>query len=315
MLSKGLRVIAVAGWIGLSVGLGAGCAPRPTDRPPPAVDTREARHPLVGRVVSVLAERGTLLVDHDEIPGYMPRMTMEFAVNRGDLARAREGATLRAELVDGGEGDFRLEKVWWVDAGAEARVAAATGALRQDTQTRGKGAYREVGENVPDFTLYDQAGQVVSATRFRGQQVMLNFIFTRCPVPEMCPAATLKMTQTQAAALAAGVRDIQFVSITLDPEYDTPGILKTYAEERGIDTTNFTFLTGPEGAIKDLLRQFGVLSEPEANGSILKHTLATVLVDARGRIVWRADGSGWKPADFVLRMVPPPAGAAPATVP
>lgn len=260
------------------------------------------RHPLRGQVVAVLSDRGTLLVDHEEIPGYMPRMTMEFRVGVGDLALAREGAWLRAELVEEGEGEFRLEKIWWENAEAEGRVGKAAAALREETGIRGRAAYREVGEKLPDFALYDQEGRVVEAGRWRGKQVMLNFIFTRCTVATMCPASTAKMMQTQRLAREAGVADLELVSITLDPEYDTPGVLKEYAIQRGIDTSNFTFLTGPEGAIKDLFKQFGILTEMK--GGVLNHTLATLLVDTQGRIKMRMDGSGWSPEAFVAKMKP-----------
>jgi protein SCO1/2 len=263
----------------------------------------EKRYPLSGEIIKADAERLTLLVKHDPIPGYMAAMTMEFGVTVGDVANAREGQRIRAELVERADGEFALEKIWPVDAIAEARIGAAGGALRQDTTIRGRHAYREVGENLPDFALYDQTGKVVSPARFRGKQIMLNFIFTRCQVATMCPLSTANMTATQRKAREAGVTDIEFVSITLDPEFDTPGVLRTYAQQRGIDTANFSFLTGPERAIKDLLTQFGVLAAFE--GSILKHTVATLLIDSQGKIIWRADGSQWSPDTFVQKMKKP----------
>jgi protein SCO1/2 len=129
---------------------------------------------------------------------------------------------------------------------------------------------------------------------------MMNFIYSRCPVANMCPLSTAKMIETQKLARQAGIADIEFVSITLDPVHDTPGVLKDYADARNIDTGNFSFLTGPEPAIRDLLTQFGVIAE--FRGDILDHTLATLLIDQKGRIVWRADGSQWQPAEFVSRM-------------
>jgi protein SCO1/2 len=286
--------------LALLVGASAGCGRAPEAPAGEAVAPAEPRYPLTGRVVSVVTERGTLLIDHDEIAGYMPRMTMEFKVGAGDLLLAREGAELRATLVDEGAGEFRLEGVWWRDLQAEAAVAQGAARLREDTTIRGRGAYREVGENLPDAVLYTQEGEAASFARWRGKQIMLNFIFTRCPVATMCPAATAKMMSTQRLAREAGVMNLELVSITLDPEYDTPGVLKEYALQRGIDTSNFTFLTGPEGAIKDLFKQFGILTE--MRGGVLTHTLATLLIDERGKIVWRADGSAWAPQDFVSRM-------------
>ena len=129
---------------------------------------------------------------------------------------------------------------------------------------------------------------------------MLNFIYSRCPIANMCPLATSKMMATQKLARDAGVANIEFVSITLEPTYDTPGVLNEYARDRGIDTGNFSFLTGPEPAIRDLLTQFGVIDE--FKGGIRDHTLATILIDDKGRIAWRADGSAWEPRQFVERM-------------
>jgi protein SCO1/2 len=96
------------------------------------------------------------------------------------------------------------------------------------------------------------------------------------------------------------VKDLELVSITLDPSYDTPVVLKEYAKQRAIDTSNYTFLTGPDAAIKSLLAQFGVLAI--FHGDLPEHTLATVLIDRNGRVLYRADGSQWTPADFVERM-------------
>ncbi|MET0263447.1 MAG: SCO family protein [Rariglobus sp.] len=280
--------------------MSSACKPGGGDKAAAEASAKEKRYPLTGEIIKVDPERLSLLVKHDEIPGYMPPMTMEFFVTLGDVTNAREGQRIRAELLEREDGEFALEKIWPVDAVADAQIGTASGALRQDTSIRGRRAYREVGENLPDFALYDQSGKVVSAARFRGKQVMLNFIFTRCTVATMCPLATANMVVTQRKAKEAGVDNIEFISITLDPEYDTPGVLLTYAKQRGIDTTNYSFLTGPESSIKDLLTQFGVIAE--FKGSILQHTVSTLLIDAEGRIIWRTDGSQWSPDDYVKKM-------------
>ncbi len=262
--------------------------------------TAEKGYPLRGEIVSVDAERHVLVVRHDDIPGLMPAMTMEFAVAPGDAAIAKPGQRIRATLHKVEQGDWRLEQIWPDDQASASEVGTEAKALRQDTLTRGKSAYREMGDKIPNFALYDQNGHVVKSGQFQGKQIMLNFIFTRCPVANMCPASTAKMMIAQKLAREAGVSNLQLVSITLDPAYDTPGVLKTYAEARGIDTSNFSFLTGPENAIKDLLAQFGVIAEFE--GDLLKHTLTTLLIDENGRISHRADGSTWDPKEFVAKM-------------
>jgi protein SCO1/2 len=276
-----------------------GCS-RPAVEPATAAAPQEKRYPLTGEVVSVDAARKVLVVQHDAIPGLMPAMVMEFSVSAGDVAAAKPGERIRAELIPSEKGNWRLEKIWPSDKAADAAVSAQALALRQDTLIRGQSAYREVGEKIPDFALYDQEGRVVQSGRFHGKLVMINFIYTRCPVATMCPAATLKMMGTQALAKKEGVSNLELVSISFDSANDTPAVLKEYAAARGIDTSNFTFLTGPENAIRDLLTQFGIIADFE--GGIAKHTLGTLLIDENGRIIHRADGGAWEPEDFVAKM-------------
>lgn len=296
----GARQALLCGCLLSAVALG-GCSRAPTLATQEAAKKDQGeRYPLTGEVVRVEPERKVLVVRHDEIKGYMPAMTMEFVASAGDVAVLKPGQRIRAEMVPVKDGDIRLEKIWPDDKATADAVKAGALQLRQDTHTRGKSAYREQGETVPDFTLYDQSGRVVQSSRWRGKQIMLNFIFTRCPVATMCPAATEKMMSVQKRAKEAAVKNLELISITLDPAYDTPGILKEYADARGMDTTNFSLLTGPETAIKDLLTQFGVIAEFE--GDMLKHTLATLLIDADGKIVHRTDGTMWEPADFVAKM-------------
>lgn len=251
-------------------------------------------------MVAVSAERRTLLVHHEEIPGYMPAMVMEFGAGAADLSLFREGQLISARMFEGSPGEFRLEGIRVRDDVKDRTVEAAARSLRQETLILGKRAFREVGESVLPFTLYDQDGAVVGFERFHGKRVVLNFIYTRCPVPTMCPAATARMALLQRLARERGVRDLQLLSISFDPAYDTPAVLKAYAAARGIDLSNFSFLTGPEDAVRDLLVQFGVVAEPGEN--ILKHTLATVLIDGEGRVVHRVDGSSWDPEDFLRKM-------------
>lgn len=279
----------------------AGCAKAP-EAAPVAAALAETRHPLTGEIVRADAERGVLLVTHDALPGYMPAMTMEFTVSAADLAAARPGQRIRAEMVERA-GEFSLEHLWPDDPGTAAALAAGARALAEDTAIRGRSAYREVGETAPDFTLLDQEGRMVSLNRFRGKRVVLNFIFTRCPIATMCPAATQRMSELQAATRQAGATQVEFVSISLDPAYDTPAVLKEYAAVRGLDLANWSFLTGPDAAVRHLLAQLGVIREFE--GATIKHSLATLLIDPSGRIVHRVDGSRWELDEFLPKLRQP----------
>jgi protein SCO1 len=264
----------------------------------------EKRYPLTGEILSANLEERILIVTHDEIRGYMPAMTMEFSVSKADAENAKPGQRIRAELVErkgaDGQPEYFLERIWPDDTQIVRALEAGAKALAQDTAMRGRGVYREVGEGAPEFTLLDQEGRTVTASRFRGKKVMLNFIFTRCPIATMCPAATQKMLELQDAVKREGLTDVEFVSVTLDPEYDTPGVLKEYAEIRGLDLSNWSFLTGPDTAVRHLLAQMGIIREFE--GATIKHNLATVLIDPSGRITHRVDGSRWDTQEFLPRL-------------
>ncbi|MBP7140552.1 MAG: SCO family protein [Opitutaceae bacterium] len=297
-----VRRVLLTSFIALALIHFAGCG-KPGGALPPVTEAagkHPKRFPFKGEIIGIERERGRLIVKHEEIPGYMPAMTMEFIVSPGDLANAREGQHISAEMVTNEGDDYLLEKIWPADPVASTNVAAATAALLQDTTIRGRNAYREVGEITPTFSLYDQSGAVVQSERFRGRQVLINFIFTRCPVANMCPLAVSKFQQVQAKARKAGISNLELISISLDPAFDTPGVLRDYASARGIDTSNYSFLTGPEAAIRALLTQFGVIAE--FKGELLNHTLATILVNEKGMIVWRADGSSWSVDEFVGKM-------------
>jgi protein SCO1/2 len=201
------------------------CGPKPqvpgkTDSA--AVDPTKAAFDIKGEVVGLLPERKTLLVHHEEIPNYMPAMTMEFTIGSADFSVFKESQRITARMTQPEPGTFLLERIRILDAEKDRIAAAAAAELRQETLIRGKSAHREVGENAPRFTLYNQEGQLVPFDKFRGRRVVLNFIFTRCPVATMCPAATAKMAALQRLARDQGIKDVEFISITLDPEYDTP---------------------------------------------------------------------------------------------
>lgn len=287
----------------LFLALGGGCRDADTEEElADAVRLEIPGRPLTGQIIKVDPARGTLLVDHDEIPDFMPQMVMEFKVTPAELANAVEGQRIRARLIEERNGEFSLSHIWPQDDLSRTQIGAAASALRQDTTIRGGKAYRAVGENLPDFALYDQTGEVVNISRFRGKNVLINFIYTRCPIATMCPAAiALMQSVQQRVAEQNGSDRLELISITFDPEYDTPGVLRSFAEARGVDLSNYSFMTGPETAIKDLLRQFGVIAEVE--GPLIQHTLATLLIDEEGRIIDRADGSRWDADQFVRKIM------------
>jgi protein SCO1/2 len=154
-----------------------------------------------------------------------------------------------------------------------------------------------VGDYIPNFAMIDQHGDFLQIGAMRGKAFVLNFIFTRCQAATMCPASTTRMSELQELSREAGLEELHFVTITFDPEFDSPGILRQYATGYGLENENFHLLTGTQELVDDLLRQFGILSMEE-DGTI-NHTMATLLVDANGRVAFRKEGSKWTTKEFL----------------
>lgn len=134
---------------------------------------------------------------------------------------------------------------------------------------------------VPDFSLVDSAGKAFRLhDRAGGAYVVVSFIYTRCPIPEACPLTIDKLRHIQRAWRAAdtGQRRLALFSITLDPEYDTPERLAAYADERDLDTSNWTFATGPAELVSNALPAlFNILAIPRGEANI-SHTVKIALL-------------------------------------
>ena len=169
----------------LALMIGVGCSPKSRENSKEKAKSYDIR----GEILGLAPERRILIVHHEEIPGYMPEMTMEFGVGDADLGLFKSGQHITARMREVETGEFILEGIRVIDSAKDSSVEFAARKLREDTFVLGKNAFREIGEVAPSFTLYNQNGEVVSFSQFRGKRVVINFIFTRCPVATMCPAA------------------------------------------------------------------------------------------------------------------------------
>ena len=131
----------------------------------------------------------------------------------------------------------------------------------------------------PDFTLTSQNGVPMSLREFRGKVVAVAFIFASCT--DICPMLTANMARVKDKLGSAFGSDIAFVSITVDPERDTPEVLKQYAENFNADVKGWSFLTGDPAIVHEVGRKYGVIARTTANGDV-DHTLLTSLVDPNG---------------------------------
>ena len=224
-----------------------------------------------GVVEDVDVEGAQVLIDHEDVPGLMPAMTMNFAVpDEAVLEGLAAGQVIEFEMRFTG----RSYEVESFEVVGEAPF---------------EDGWRRLGEAlvrtnpVPAFELIDQAGRTVTEADFADRVTLVDFIYTECPGP--CPIQTSSLVALQ-RELPADVRDrIQFLSFSLDPGVDRPEVLERYATERGADLARWSFLTGEAEPMASLVRQWGVGSLRQPDGSI-DHTLMLFVVRA-GRVMER----------------------------
>lgn len=267
-LRPGLLMGVIALGAALGLALSSGC------------DDGVRRYTVRGTVHDVFPERGQVLIEHEDIPGLMPAMTMSFDVaDSGVTARMRSGQVIDFVLAFDGHA-YVIEDFEVVGSAPEEEgwVAFGDALLHSDP--------------APDFALTDQDGEPLGLSDLAGRVLLVDFVFTRCAGP--CPILTSSHVRAQ-RAIPERLRDqVHFVSISVDPEYDTPARLREYAEARGVDLTRWSFLTGPVDRVDPVLRAFGVGRTRGEDGAV-EHTVITYLVDGRGRIVKRYFGLQHEP--------------------
>jgi protein SCO1/2 len=221
---------------------------------------------VTGQVRSVDRAAAQVVIAHDDIPGFMPPMTMSF-----DLA----SPALLDGVEPGARVRFALERSATLLRIVELQVTAPPEPGFQAV------AAPPPPERAPDFELIDQEGSTFRLSGAQGRAVLLDFIFTRCPGP--CPVLTAAHVRLQRRLPAELAARTHFVSVTLDPAYDTPERLREYAERRGADLRRWSFLTGDPAAVQQVLDAYHVGRVLTPDGEI-DHLVVSVLVAPDGRI-------------------------------
>ena len=255
----------------------------------------ERRFPIEGRVVTVDPAAHTITLDHHEVVGYMKAMTMAFDVRDGWVFNVvHPGDTVQATLVV--SGDAHLENI---------SVTESRGV--PDLSTTSPMHLPQKGEDVPDFHFVNQEGRAIRLAEFRGEPLLITFVYTRCPLPEYCIRMSnnfAEIARTIQKSNPAAFAKLQMLSISIDPEFDDPKVLRGYAKSYagGVDPglKHWSFATGKPGDIRKAAEYFG-LSYEKQNGQII-HDLRTALLDADGKIAGFYSGNQWKPADLALQI-------------
>jgi protein SCO1/2 len=257
--------------------------------------SNEKRYTLTGQVISVDTQQQVLTVKHDDIEGFMPGMTMPFKVeDAAQVSSVRPGDLITASLVVD-------ESVGYL---ADIRKTGEAPLPEKLPRTPAAPAI-SVGDEVPAAAFIDQDGRERRLADWRGQTVAVTFIYTRCPLPNFCPlmdrhfAAAQKLLQAD-PALADRV---QLVSVSFDPDYDTPEVLKKHATRVGADPTGWSYVTGTREGIDKFAAAFGVTIIRE-DGTIeeIVHNLRTAVIAPDGRLTRVFSGSEWTPDELLAAI-------------
>jgi protein SCO1/2 len=263
---------------------------------PAAASAEARRYPFRGIVRGVDGANRTITVEHEAVPGLMEAMTMDFPV-RDDpqvFEILREGDRIEAKLVKDGS-DFWLEQILtkgFVPTASGTAASPTAGTAVTPVPNRGVA----VGDRIPDFTLTDQTGRRVSFSQMRGEPIAVTFLYTRCPIATACPLTATRFAKLDSMLKKEGFGKL--ITITVDPEHDTPRVLADYAAHLGADPARWKFLTGDPKAVAEVASSFGVVYYPE-KGQVV-HAQAAAVVDPDGRLATIYFGQMWEP-ELLLR--------------
>jgi len=255
------------------------------------------RYPIQGRVVEVDAANRSVTLAHEDIPGFMPAMTMPFVVLEKDAALLQAmtpGDSLRATLVVP-DSRYWLEEL--VLVGPPVPIAGASPALpaRQP----------QPGDAVPDVALVDESGRALRLADYRGRALAISFIFTRCPMPDFCPFLMRGFARAHAVLVADAslARRTALLTVSFDVEHDKPAVLRAYGlpfQKSEPPFSHWRLATGRLDEVRRLGAAVG-LDWSEQDGSFT-HNLRTAVLDTHGRLRRLFRGNDWTPDELVAEL-------------
>lgn len=283
----------------------AGCHSSPPAANQSQGDSAYKTYKLRGKVVSTNAATGEVTVNHEAIPGFMEAMTMPYKVKDPNiLSELHPGDVITADLL--------------VSQGADADVVldhlVVVGQAKPDYRPKISYHVPAPGDTVPDFSLRNQDGRIIDLRQFRGKDLLITFIYTRCPLPNFCPLVTHNFATIDKRLQGdpALYGKTHLLCVSFDPEHDTPERLRAYgATYIGSDAktafAHWDFAVPDKAELQKMAQYFDVGFSGAEDGSIT-HTLSTTLIGRDGKVVQFYPGNEWT-VDQVMKDVRASAGA------
>lgn len=246
-------------------------------------------YPVRGVVVASDEKTGTVTLATEAIPGYMPAMTMDYTLKQANIAgELHAGDTITAVLEPTEQAALLDQIVIVGEAKPDYKPAVSYNDL-------------EPGEAIPDFTFLNQSGRMIRLKQFQGKVLLLTFVYTRCPLPTYCVRMSRNFAEIDQALQKdpALYAKTHLLSVSFDPKYDTPAVLRSYG---GAYTGRYTqetfrhwdFAAPPEKELPQVLQFFDIGATPEQDHTIT-HSLSTVVIAPDGKLYKWYPGNDWTP--------------------
>lgn len=262
-------------------------------------DNTAHSYPARGVILKISSDRTQATIHHQAIPGYMMEMTMDFPVkNTNELNGISPGDKITFTLVVSNDDD-------WIENLHDLGPSSETNALPMRMNTAG-GLTPELkaGDMLPDGVLIAEDGRQIHFSDFRGEAVAFTFFFTRCPLPNYCPLMNRNFAAARNLILSRPEvpTNWEFISISFDPQYDTPQVLTSYGGfYRNGNPAHWLFAAATKNALAALAPALDLMVVRQ--GDSISHNLRTVVLDTRGRIYRQFDGNQWTPQDLADALV------------
>jgi protein SCO1/2 len=261
--------------------------------------------PIKGKIVSVDAANGSILLDAGAVPGFMDAMTMTYKLKQPGIASELHPgdmitATLLARKVGDEYQDVMLDQI------------VVTAQARPDYKPAVQYHVPTAGDAVPDFKLVNEDGRTIHLGQFKERALLLTFVYTRCPLPDYCPRMNRNFAEIDKALEAdpAMVAKTHLLSISFDPKDDTPAVLKSYGQAYagvGAKFDHWEFAVPPANELIAMLEFFDVGVTPGGDGT-LTHSMSTVLIGKDGKVAAWYPSNEWTPAEVLAAMKDAAAG-------
>jgi len=252
---------------------------------------------LKGVVVSVDIPARRITIDHEEIPNFMMAMTMPFRVKDTTLLyKVQPGDTVKGVLAVS-----RTES--WIESLAVINKGEKPETVSEAEDAMFRRLFR-VGDPLPDFSFVNQNGKRFRLSDFRGKVVALTFVYTRCPLPDFCIRMSNNFAIVQKDFLKNSSLNNKWhlITISFDPSFDTPKVLKNYSKVYTNDLTTWDFATDSMKTVLAIGDGLQLDAQPD-EGGLIAHNLRTALIDPKGNLAAVYKGNDWTAAELEAKMM------------